>query len=46
MTQPDEATVSAAPQKAQGDALQEVVETSPDAPTDQPTEDAETDRDG
>jgi hypothetical protein len=46
MTQPDEATTSAAPRKAHGDPLQEVVEASADAPNDQPTEDAETDQDG
>jgi hypothetical protein len=45
MTQPDEATVPSGPEKAHGDALEDVVEATPDASTGQPADGAETDRD-
>src|SRR3954463_1593072 len=41
MTERDEATVSSAPQKAHGDALDDVVQASGDSPTSQPAEGGE-----
>src|SRR3954469_22229414 len=46
MTERDEATVSSAPQKAHGDALDDVVQASGDSPTSQPAESAESDQGG
>jgi hypothetical protein len=46
MTQPDEPTIPSAPQKAHGDALEDVVQASGESATSQPEESAETDQDG
>jgi len=46
MTQPDEATMPSGPEKAHGDALEDVVDASAESSTGQPAEGAETDQDG